>query len=169
MAGIAQPETLQVVDSTAGANSPAREHEIQVGDGRRVVYSFKHQSPVRMPFDHAMRFRPMDSFIVLDDEGERYEPNPVTPPDAEIELAEDEVVARYEELTAEALFARAKELPGSDDLKRNSQKTEIIAFLVESSRSALVAEDEAGDGEGEGSETMMPEEIAAAFPGADDD
>lgn len=125
-----------VIDTTATAGAPARNHEIMVEDGRRMVYSFKHQSPVRMPFGHAMKFRHIESFIVKNEEGGRFEPNPVLPEGSATKLGNDEVVAKLEELGQPALYARAKAMAGSDKIKQSTKKADIIKFMIRVAKKA---------------------------------
>lgn len=124
-------KTLHVEDTTALPDHPDRVHEMIV-DGRRTAFTFKPGEKKPMPIDLALRFN-QSGFIVSDpDTGDVYEPAPAQPAGAAaLVLKANEVVARLDELTAEALLIRAKVMPGGEALNRSSGKERLMAFVAE--------------------------------------
>ena len=125
-------DKLKVTDTTAQPDQPARIHEVVVGE-RIFSYPFKYHEPIEMPFAHAMKFVPIPSFIVEDEKGERVIAAPKTPDRHSTErlvLQADEVVAKVEELTIDALLKRVLPLRGGEKFKKQDGKAAIAAFLV---------------------------------------
>lgn len=124
---------LEVTDTTCTPQFPSRTHHITY-QGRPAQVTFEYGKALRLPFDAALKFLKEPAFIVIDpNTGEKFDPTPKAPEgvsSAALELAADEVIAKLDELTQEALFLRAKQLDGSDHLKKGTPKTELIAFLA---------------------------------------
>jgi hypothetical protein len=131
----AQPEEgvtyLQVTDTTCTPAYPTRTHDIMY-QGRRAQVTFNYGNPLRLPIDVALKFLKDEAFVVTDEDGNQYDPTPKAPEaaGAEFKLAPDEIVAKLDELTQEALYLRAKQLNGSDHIKKGTPKTELVAFLA---------------------------------------
>lgn len=110
-----------------------RTHELPGEDGRLVSYTFKPREHLPMPMAQAMMLVANDGFEVLDPAGKRLQ---VRTPGGQggaskgIVLRPDEVVARLDELTLDALLQRATRLPGGDELKKNDGKDKVIAFML---------------------------------------
>lgn len=144
---ITDQEFLHVVDTTArpdfqreGVNgaimtvSGARRHE-QLVDGAVKVFSFEHAVPTKLPFAIAMKFLKTEGFVLTDENGkpiefERVPDQPNAANSAQFKLAGNQVVARYDELSQEALLIRAAQLPGGEVFKKNAKRAEIIDFLI---------------------------------------
>lgn len=58
--------------------------------------------------------------------------------DGRVQLADNQCVATYDELTREALFGRVKTLPGGQTFGVDSRKDELIAFLTDMAIEARV-------------------------------
>lgn len=128
---------LTVTDTTCTPEYPKRTHDFMY-QGRRaqVTFELAKGACLNLPIDIALKFLKDEAFEVVDpDTGSKYDPTPKQPDaaGASFELGPDEVVAKLDELTREALFIRAKQLPGSDDLKPNSPKEKLVAFMAASS------------------------------------
>jgi hypothetical protein len=153
-----RPETLTVLDTTAV--SGPRRHTIIV-DGAEVTHEFQPGKPLAMPYAHAMKFLGIPAFQVADDQGSRVTP-PADPKKSEttegVHLADDEVVARLDELTMEALLLRANMAPGGEKLKKNDGRATVQAFLAghikrtkdTARRASARPEDSLGDGSVDG-------------------
>lgn len=70
--------------------------------------------------------------------------------DGRVNLDEDEIVAKLDELTNVALLKRCKRLDGSESMNKGTKKNDLIAFLVKNKPQAIV-------GQGRGSEGAPPE------------
>lgn len=146
------------------------EHEAEV-----QTYELFADKPVAMPMEHAMRFLIDPAFKVVAPSGKRvpYVPKqdiskPITV------LGEDEIVVKYEELSRDALFRRAKVLPGSEDIKENTPTKEMADFLTswrkrmrgmspgERELAGMMAQGELAGGMDQGMlKTMFPDRKAA--------
>ena len=159
-------KTLFVKDSNAKPGT-VREHEIithmdyvtdeitggqvpRILDSR--IYKLSRSEPVEMSESHAMQFLKDDAFIVTDADGKRLKT--VSKKDVDvgnIVLEADEVVAKYDELTREALYARCKIIPGAEEIKAGSRKDAMVSFLIETE------ERRKSTGAGRGSEDVISE------------
>lgn len=133
-----EEQTIHVVDTTV-LPGEKRVHELTV-EGRNKAFAFEHNTPLELPFAIAMKFLHITEFIATDEKGE---PKPFlrTPTQPEelqagqrFRLADNETVARYDELTLEALLTRAALLPGGEAVKRNLGKDKIAKFIEEAAK-----------------------------------
>jgi hypothetical protein len=121
-----------VLDTTATALNPVRNHE-QVMDGAIKVFTFHHGKPLPMSWPAAIRFLRHEAFKLTDKDGNlrEYQHRPKQPDELgageRFKLGEDEVVARYGELSIKALYARTLELPGGEQFQANAFKSEAEA------------------------------------------
>ena len=105
-------------------------------DGREpdiVTYQlFSDQGkPCLMSMEHAMKFLSDPAFIVQAPSGNRVMPVAKLDISKPVQvLAEDELVAKYDELSRESLMRRVKVLPGSEDIKESAKIEELAAFMV---------------------------------------
>src|SRR3990167_11435934 len=84
-----------------------------------------------MPQDHAYKFLCDPAFKVIGPNGNRLMPIARFDPSKPLlELKEDEIVAKYVELSRESLFRRVKLIPGSENVRQNATVEELAAFLV---------------------------------------
>ncbi len=133
---------LKVLDTTATPEGGNRRHEIII-NGVKRAYTFEPLVPLDMPDAHARKFVEIDSFHVIDDEGNRLRTLiPITrgfgeqTPKGTL-LGSDECIARLDELTFEALLARCGPLAGGERMKRTDTKETLVAFLL-SARAAKI-------------------------------
>jgi hypothetical protein len=128
-------EYLEVTDTTCSPTYPRRTHDIMVSGVIRQV-TFEIGQPQLLPIDVALRFLKDDAFVVTDPRtGKKYDPTPPQPDihsGAAFALASDEVVAKLDELTQEALFIRSKQMQGAEDIKKGTPKEKLISFLARS-------------------------------------
>lgn len=81
--------------------------------------------------DHAYKFLCDPAFKVIGPNGNRLMPIAKFDPSKPLtELKEDEIVAKYNELSRESLFRRVKLLPGSEVVRQNATVEELAEFLV---------------------------------------
>lgn len=134
----AEKRQYKVYDKNQRGEKP-RVHDVIVkmyDDGREPdcisygLYSTQ-EKPCLMPMDHALKFLSDAAFIVLSPNGSRMMPVPKMDMSKPVQvLAEDELVAKYEELSRESLMRRVKVLPGSEDIKESAKMDELVAFMV---------------------------------------
>lgn len=149
VAPLAQPETLFVFDPSASAEyigdpdklNTWRRHSILLQDARgnqvEKVYAFRHGAPTEMPAAHAMKFLKAEGFIVQAKGGRTI--RPVRDPLADVgapgpQLEADECIANLGELTLPALLKRAGIMPGGEQFAGNSQRDDVVAFIVNARR-----------------------------------
>lgn len=143
-----------VTDSNAKAGP--RKHEIPVVTGtdgevlQTKTYELKSEVPTEMPESHAMFFLRDPSFHVFDEAGNIVKPVPVIDGGmGGFALAEDQLIATYDELAKESLYRRCKVIAGSDSITAKSKPEEMIAFLKARAKPAA--------GRGRGSELAIGE------------
>lgn len=120
-----QPAMFSVFD--LNAREGTRWHDFPGG----VRYGLKASEPTPVPEHHALLLLRDSSFRVIDDQG-----NELTSVehlagerDPSRTLAADETIARYAELTKDALLARAVQRPGAS-FTRQSTRDELVEFLT---------------------------------------
>lgn len=118
----------KVIDTSATNEAPTRVHDIFY-NGKTERITFKAGEPTELPQGLAMKFN-QDGFIVIDENGETYKPPVAKSEVVTKHLNDGEVVARLDELTIEALMARAALLPGGEKVKKS--KKELVEFLTTS-------------------------------------
>lgn len=163
----AKPGVLYVRDSNAKPNK-VRQHRIitamhTADDGETVVvddyqlYNLSSSIKCEMPEAHALQFLKDESFIVTDSNGVRIKPVIKKDTDVgKIVLADDELIAKYDELTQESLYKRCKIIPGTDHIKKNTKKADLVECLMshEVKRKNV--------GQSRGSEDSLPENTNVA-------
>lgn len=102
-------------------------HPVQIKN-----YSLSAEKATPMPLDHAMQFLKDSAFVVTDEKGNVMKPmENIAEKATHIALPEGCVIAKYEELTRDALVLRAKVLPNSGSIHPIKSKTsDVIAFLI---------------------------------------
>lgn len=121
---------LRVYDTSATSECPERIHDVIV-DGILTRIKFTVGQPSILPYKVAMKFN-QEGFIVTknDDAETALVPPPETDETIRMRIGDDEVVAKYEELTTSALKTRAVRIPGGEAcLSEDVKKQEVIAFL----------------------------------------
>ena len=165
--GAEKEGTYKAIDPSAVHGYPPRLHEIVV-DGKAHPYTFHPSVAVTMPRTHAMKFLKA-GFHVIDPKGNVMVNAPAGPDPhqtAKFELGEEEVVARYDELTLEALLLRVNQMIGGERLQRTDGKDAMIAFLkADRIKREAVFKQRRNDGISSGGEVedMPPEDIDKMF------
>lgn len=163
MANERPTKMFKVTDTSATAAFPNRTHEI-ILNGEVKSIKFQYGEPTSLPFEEAAKFQKSEGFIVTNDDGDVMVKPSDVPPAVMHTMKTNECVARFDELTKDALYIRAVMLPGGEMFKGNSSKDELIAFLVDANVNAITPND--GNGQsapasGGLSEDMTDEELAA--------
>lgn len=149
---------LLVMDTNCRGRWPEREHLINMENGGTKAYTFHEGKYLEMPHSHAMKFLVDASFIVcerpVEDGGKQYQPLPKgKKADGRFDLQHDELVARYPELTKDALLIRAQAKNGGEDFTRGTVKEVLISFLMDVKHQETQAKKAAED-DIEGEETI---------------
>lgn len=113
------------------ATSGSRTHH-PLGLGQEAVV-FNPGKKTQMPQEIAAKFLCDPAFHVFDPDGNRVTAlRQVTAEEAKqgIVLAEDEVIAKFDELSQESLLRRAHLLPGGEAFKKNARRDDLVEFLL---------------------------------------
>lgn len=136
----AEQKLYTVTDTLCHELGKDRQHELTDPETNKIKrFKFNPDNPTPMPRWAAMKFAMISGFEVIDANGTKF----VAPPESEAQtltLAPDELVARYDELTAEALFARCATYGEACSLKKSASKNDMIGFLL--SQKAVTQEPE---------------------------
>lgn len=125
------PDTLFVQDLNCSPRYPQRQHEIPMAGGHIELIDFKHGQKVKLPFGVAMRFTRDPSFRITDKEGNIFDPAPkLVDTSLPLQIAVNECVAEFRDLTQEALLRRAVVEIGGEKMTGRTPKKDIIAFLI---------------------------------------
>lgn len=125
-------DILYVRDRLARVGGKPRKHELIV-EGQQFLYAFEAGQRVPMPRVHALRFNlaPEGFEVTYDAAGKTIVE--AAGPDAGRAalpvLEPDQVIARLDELTLDALLNRANVLDGGERLTKRDGKDTIMAFL----------------------------------------
>ncbi|WOF74139.1 hypothetical protein QMT40_001786 [Parvibaculaceae bacterium PLY_AMNH_Bact1] len=148
-----EEETLFVLDTTC-KEDVNRTHEMPF-EGRTVPITFKYDTPRELPFALAIKFLKTPSFVCTDEEGTPipFDGIPKQPGELqageELQLQPNEVVAKLDELTVDALVLRANVLPDGEKLNKRSGKDNLIAFIVDKTTEQNAANTRSEGGEDE--------------------
>lgn len=118
-----------VIDSSVTNDHPKRVHEVMVnGVLQRVEFNLGAET--LLPYEVAVKFT-QDGFRVFEkDSTVEIKAPPKTDETVRIRIKDDEVVAKYDELTLSALQLRAASRPGGEKFMAvDAKKAEIVAFL----------------------------------------
>lgn len=121
---------LRVIDQSANSECPVRVHDVIV-NGQIEKISFEHGRETILPYHIGVKFM-QDGFIVMDIESKIEMKCPAkTDETVRIRINEDEVVARYDELTDSALKLRAAARAGGEKflIDKDVDRNQIITFL----------------------------------------
>lgn len=133
---------MRVVDTTAvpfdelSKRGGPRTHVLVV-DGLNKSFTFQPHEAKELPPAIAVRFLKDEAFKLVDKEGNpiEYRRRPRLPEELgageRLAVADDEVIARLEELTDKALQLRALELTGGEKFAEAANRADMIAFLTE--------------------------------------
>lgn len=130
-------KTMRVLDKTArpGPNG-SRTHELIV-NGLPQQFTFDYTKTLDLPFAIAQKFLQHDNFVLVDESGNQIVPRRLPKQPHELgagetlTMADDEVIARLDELNNAALLARAVTLKGGERFVDKPEREALIAFLVE--------------------------------------
>lgn len=152
------PKPMLLVLDTTAINEP-RIHE-QTVEGVIKPFTFERGKPLPLPYEIAAKFLKHDAFKLMNDKGEiiAWKRRPKQPDELgageRIRLSEDETIARFDELSNQALLGRCVELPGGEVFtigKDRPERADMIAFLVKAAkekRAATTSKDkDVGEGE----------------------
>ena len=144
------PKPWTVQDTTCKPDE-TRTHQIVV-DGIIKSYDFKYFAEIHMPEGHARKFVHIPEFIVTNPDGRRVKAAiSITrgfDANGNMTLADDECIARLEELSMESLLDRAAPMKDGEKLSLKSGKAAVIKFLTEARRKKLT-------------QNLSPEKVAA--------
>lgn len=155
---MSEEKLFRVTDSSATAEHPVRNHEVMV-DGQVRQVEFKYGEPTVLSMDVAMKFK-KDGFKIADFDGREVKPNAVTDETVRIRIGDDEVVAKYEELSIDALQMRAVVLPGGERfLQGPVEKDAVIAFLKNPAPLPVVEEVEPVETDKEPADEVDPDAV----------
>ena len=169
---------VNVTDTTTTPRYHTRKHEIVV-DEIIKEYTFKFGRATPMPFAHAMKFLHIPSFECRHPDGTLIPAlpdvagrgNSGAPP----ALLPDEVIAKLDELTEEALVRRCNAISGGEQMTVTSGKDSLVRFLVnkETRKQEAEASKREGEVEVDAGVTMRDEpagaELDRLFDGMRDD
>lgn len=128
-----KPPTLYVIDSTAVSGPRTHSQTIQGIDRN---FTFEPGKPLPLPIAVAKKFLRHEAFKLSDAEGNvrQFKRRPKQPEELgageRINLTAEETVARFDELSTDALQARALELPNSDAFADKPDRFKMIEFLI---------------------------------------
>lgn len=126
----------KVIDRNA--TQGPRDHEMIV-DGKPVKYRFPDQyTKLPVGMEVALRFLNADGFEVYDPQDrlvKRAERTLVQSKPDEVLIRSDECIAKYTEITHDALIARAKKMGGN--FTKQTPKDDLISFLIAQSAAAI--------------------------------
>ena len=116
-----------------GSPAPPRVHDLVI-NGQVRSYIFNYGKPLEMTEAEARKFMAIEAFQVFNTQGDRVLPTVSVFEGIGTnrrELANNECIARFDELTLDSLRDRAAPLPGGENIIRaNTPKAEVIAFMI---------------------------------------
>lgn len=145
------PPKLFVLDTTATDKSGPRKHEMIV-EGRVRQYIFQPHQPLELPFPVAIKFLKIEAFLRTDEKGEvmPYQRQPKQPHELgagqKFVLQDHQTIADYKELSNMALYQRALELPGGENVEQKREA--MIDFIVRTTVQMRKANEEKLPGKG---------------------
>ncbi len=151
---------LRVIDQSANAECPVRVHDVIV-NGQIEKITFEHGRETLLPYHIGVKFM-QDGFIVMDIESNIQMQCPAkTDETVRIRINEDEVVARYDELTDSALKLRAAARDGGEKflLDKDVDRNKIITFLKQPQTTEI--EEEVNP---DPVEIILPEDVKEKVP-----
>lgn len=138
-------DDFMVIDKLATAITGPRIHSYLGPDGDEVDIVFKPKTRTPVPRAFAMKLAAIDSFDVQDRAGREVKITAQSQTLAAVTLAPDELIARYDELTDKALYARVTAVAGMEP--KGADREEMIVYLVENGRSSSAPGGRASDEE----------------------
>lgn len=151
-----EEKSALVIDTTLNEEYPAKEHDVIV-DGAVQTIAFRLGKDTILPYKMALKFM-KDGFIVRELE-DGYDINlpPVAAENVTQQLAHDECVAKYEELTMPALKVRAAQRIGGEIFleAEDADKKDIVNFL--SGAAPITDQEEVAEPQSKGDITVTEE------------
>ncbi len=154
-------KNLRVIDSSCTSEFPIRTHDIVV-KGEIIPVTFKYGEEKILPLEHGIKFL-QDGFTVFEEGKKTAMDLPAFTDDTiRNRIGEDEVVAKYDELTEAALKLRAAIIPGGEHFVGDDiAKTDVIGFL----KAAVIRASEAKEDD----TVVVKKEIFDDMPKIDED
>ena len=163
-----QEKVLKVIDSSLTLEHPKRIHQLII-NGEITDIVFNYGEDKFLPESVAMKFAKEGFRIVHPDSEAEVEIPREIPYGAPVQLHPDEVIAKFTELTFEALRTRAVILPGGEKfVKEGYDSQDIIAFLM-GTEPTIDGDEELGeleDEEGDDTDENLTKEQGAVDPNA---
>lgn len=130
----------------------SRKHDVLMAGGQLRTLAFNYNRATVVPEAIAVKLLKEPAFVRVDEHGDAIEwRNPPKQPEElqageQFQLAADETVAKYDEMTVEALKIRAMQMVGGETVK-TAKKEDVIAFLIAAvaAKRALAAPPQASD------------------------
>lgn len=138
-----KPATYLVLDTTARPDI-ARTHELII-DGIPRPFTFHYGKPLELEVAIAVKFLKHEGFKRVDADGNviPFKRAPKQPDELQagetLHIAVDETIARFDELTNNALQHRCLEMPGGEQFARNPLRQAMIDFIVDRKRTTAKA------------------------------
>lgn len=139
---------MRVLDTTAliDPTNPVNRIHAQIINGSVHQFTFKPGEGTPLPREVALKFLQHDGFKLVDENNQEmaYKRPPRQQEDLQagetLKLADDETVARYDELHNEALLKRVGAMLGGEKFARTApNRSAIIKFIVEGKKKTVVA------------------------------
>lgn len=127
---------LRVLDKTAKQGPGGERKHVLIINGLPKEFTFEFTKPLSLPFAEAQKFLQHDNFVLIDDNGNQIVPRRLPKQPHELgagetlAMADDEVIARLDELNNAALLARAVLLKGGEQFVDKPERRALIDFLV---------------------------------------
>lgn len=128
------PQVVYAPDGKAIIQGGYRDHDLMV-DGIRRTFRFEHGKQLQLERRIAHKFL-LPGFKVFDHTGRELANLPEQPSGGVVNLTKldpNQVVARIDELTVEALYIRAARMPGGDQLREDLGRDALVAWVVDTS------------------------------------
>lgn len=126
----AKEKFLRVTDSSCTSDAPVRQHTINVR-GEEILVTFELGKETILPFEQGVKFM-VDGFKVEEVDGFELHLPTVAKDSVTAQLAKDECVAKFSELTLTALTLRAAQKPGGEIYLNatEEEKADVVAFMI---------------------------------------
>lgn len=154
----------RVVDSSTTVDNPLRVHEVIV-NGKIERVEFHHGKDTLLPYDVAIKF--MQAGFTVQENGKDIARPAKTDETIRLRIAEDEVVAKLDELTDAALRLRSASRPdGERFINPATKREDMIAFLMTQVADDILEADKAAEINADPGvefevETIMPAQTGA--------
>lgn len=131
---VEEEELCIVKDSSATKVGEKRVHRIIVGGVKEEVV-FQIGEETVLPKTKAYKFL-VEGFSVFDEKGNIITAPIKTPANIISEFGEDAVIAKLDELSKSALYLRACNKPGGEELSSKTSRAELLKFLRNASEAS---------------------------------